>query len=343
MFNEYEDVVGESFRLQKVISLDTPQDCHQLGSLAQTLEDCLEDEPLRNLLVVPLQSAEEKSEGALVLVNRDDGHISSLGMNRVHSILLRTLGSSLLLVRRNIELSQSLQAFTGAIVEQQKVTTLADASKKLAHDIKNPINNILSCVSVLRETSIPQEEKVGTLSEIERGCDSINRTTSELVDFVKNAWAPESVDLSLVVEKAISSVLSDVKEKDLKLEGKLPRPIVVKGKESQYVGVLSNVLRNAVDACEPGSGHIQIRLQDVRPEKVIIHVLDNGSGIDWEKRHEIFDLGYSTKRSTARIKRGLGLHLSKISLLHYGGNIWVESTKPGGGTEMAIRLPLWET
>ncbi len=96
-----------------------------------------------------------------------------------------------------------------------------------------------------------------------------------------------------------------------------------------------NLLGNALDVVDPGSGVITITCH-FRPEEheVSIEVTDNGEGIDDETMAQLFQPFYSTKglRGT-----GLGLAVTKKIITEHGGQINVDSTQ-GQGTTFSLTL-----
>ena len=96
--------------------------------------------------------------------------------------------------------------------------------------------------------------------------------------------------------------------------------------------VLGNLIENALDelAGVP-EGSVTILIEQ-RRDMLKLKVTDNGGGI--EDREMAFEKGYSTKG----LERGLGLYLTKKSVIREGGVIGVES-KPGH-TVFSVKVPL---
>lgn len=125
-----------------------------------------------------------------------------------------------------------------------------------------------------------------------------------------------------------------------------------------FTRVLVNLVRNAADAMTTG-GHIRITAQygdglsffhapdsgqANPPACVVLAVTDNGPGIPEPLRPNVFDLGFTTHKSTgwpAPRRRGLGLNTVRTLVESAGGSVSV-SAAPTGGACFEIRLPLLE-
>jgi chemotaxis protein histidine kinase CheA len=123
----------------------------------------------------------------------------------------------------------------------------------------------------------------------------------------------------------------------------------------EVMGALSTVFihlfRNAVDHGiekkqerlkkeKEESGNIAITLEVNSQKKSLnITLSDDGRGIDPEIISQIYDFGYTTKKSFSEISgRGVGLHAVKKVIDRLGGEIRVQST-PGKGTTFTLLIP----
>lgn len=97
--------------------------------------------------------------------------------------------------------------------------------------------------------------------------------------------------------------------------------------------VLLNLIRNAVQATEPGDA---IHVATLRAgDHAHIDVRDEGCGMPEEVRTRIFDPFFSTKGDRGL---GLGLRITQATIEHHGGAIACTS-EPGRGTTFRITLP----
>ena len=106
---------------------------------------------------------------------------------------------------------------------------------------------------------------------------------------------------------------------------------------SQLNQVFLNLINNAAQAIESGSGEISITTRSEDADHVTVEIADNGKGIPPEIMPKIFDPFFTTK--AVGKGTGLGLSISYKIIEQHGGRISVDSTV-GTGTRFTIVLPL---
>jgi signal transduction histidine kinase len=103
--------------------------------------------------------------------------------------------------------------------------------------------------------------------------------------------------------------------------------------ESGIRQALLNLLLNAVDALEGGSGCILIKAH-VDKEGLFIDVLDNGPGFP----QELLDYGIRTFRTSRSGGTGLGLSMVQRFVREIGGTIKLSNQQPHGAC-VTVLLP----
>jgi signal transduction histidine kinase len=130
-------------------------------------------------------------------------------------------------------------------------------------------------------------------------------------------------------------------------EGLEALPPVLAGEEQLRL-VFYNLMENALDALEGQSAPLPtVRVRGLmvadplggNPKQVEIVVSDNGPGVPAEKRPNIFDLAFSTKRSPRKL--GFGLWWVKTLVTRLGGEIRLADSESPGCT-FILRLPCAE-
>lgn len=101
--------------------------------------------------------------------------------------------------------------------------------------------------------------------------------------------------------------------------------------------VLVNLLDNAIKYSPPDTP-IEISVQQADQE-IEIQVADRGVGIAPEDLTRVFAKFFRVHHPGRTTGSGLGLTICKGIVEIHGGRIWAEN-RPGGGTIVALRLPL---
>jgi signal transduction histidine kinase len=126
-----------------------------------------------------------------------------------------------------------------------------------------------------------------------------------------------------------------------RLPAEVPR---VRADRDRITQVVVNLLSNAVKFSAPGRGRVEVVLaQDAG--FVRVDVRDNGIGIAPEHHAAVFERfsqagAAPDGRADVRPQgSGLGLHISRRIVEHFGGRMWLESA-PGQGACFSFALPL---
>jgi NtrC-family two-component system sensor histidine kinase KinB len=147
----------------------------------------------------------------------------------------------------------------------------------------------------------------------------------------------EPVAVSLLIERAISTLAAQAEEKGLGLNHQLPADLPpVKADPTKITWVLTNLIANAIRYTEPG-GQIETSARQAG-DFVYMSVSDEGAGIPLDYQAKIFDKFVQVKSDKTGGGSGLGLAICKEIVKAHGGTIWVTST-PGQGSTFTFTLP----
>jgi signal transduction histidine kinase len=114
--------------------------------------------------------------------------------------------------------------------------------------------------------------------------------------------------------------------------------IVIYADKEQLNGVFSNLIKNGIQSIPKGrEGLITLNIE-VKSDKVVVSVSDNGSGISDGLRKNLFTPNFTTKSSGM----GLGLSIAKKYIESANGSIWFES-EVDKGSVFCFELPVLYT
>jgi signal transduction histidine kinase/ActR/RegA family two-component response regulator len=145
----------------------------------------------------------------------------------------------------------------------------------------------------------------------------VDRLVRDVVTFTEPLWKDESEARGVSVE----------------VRTELAAGSTVVGRVGELQEVLTNLVRNALDAM-PYGGRITIATRS-RAGLVELSVTDTGEGISPDDRSRIFDPFFTTR---SPLRAGLGLSVVQGIAARHGGRIDVR-TQPGRGTTLTLTLP----
>jgi len=102
--------------------------------------------------------------------------------------------------------------------------------------------------------------------------------------------------------------------------------------------ILTNLLDNALKHTRPPD-RIQVVARRVSRDRVLISVIDTGSGVPVDRQQEILRPYIRGTRSDDLTSQGLGLSIARYCVTAMGGDIWVESDGHRGAT-LSFTLPV---
>ena len=252
------------------------------------------------------------------------------------------------------EFSELAEAFNVMIRELDRRHTILVQSHKLraigtlvagvAHELNNPLNNIMLTAATLEEDfkGLSDGEKLSMVSDVMQETERSRKIVRNLLDFARESeFRMEPLHLDRIVSESVKLVGNQIKMAkvniDISIEAGLPP---IHGDEPMLKQVLVNLILNASDVLPPG-GLISITANKAdEPGFVAVEVRDNGPGIQEHELSRIFDPFYTTKKKGKGT--GLGLSVSRGIVRKLGGTIRV-SSEVGKGAIFLLLLPVTET
>ncbi len=220
-----------------------------------------------------------------------------------------------------------------------RLTTLGALTTGVAHDLNNLFTSALTFNQMLQEKATSSYEK-SHLHLIEKTLFKATHLANGLLDFAKNEeQAAYPVD-PIPCLRDLTQMIDRVTPKEVNLELSLPTrsyPIIIRPRE--LCQVILNLLVNARDAIE-GDGTIQVEASYFpprNPEKLVMTITDNGTGIQPADEDRIFDPFFTTKKPGDGT--GLGLSIVKKIIEDYHGEI-IATSYPGEHTRFTITFPI---
>jgi signal transduction histidine kinase/ActR/RegA family two-component response regulator len=237
---------------------------------------------------------------------------------------------------------RDLKTMQERLLQGERLRVIGELASGIAHEFNNLLTAILARIQLMELGNIPLDVR-DNLAQIERAAMDAAGVVRRLQGFTKNKRATELqvVDVAGlcgdVVEllKPLWSVRKLHGKPIISVRARAERNLVVKGDPVELREVLTNLLKNSLEALGSAGGAVEIAATLSGPN-VRIEVSDNGPGIRPEERGKLFVPFYTTKGERGT---GLGLCLSQQIVERHGGTITVSSDL-GSGTSVVVSLPV---
>jgi Na+/proline symporter/nitrogen-specific signal transduction histidine kinase len=221
-----------------------------------------------------------------------------------------------------------------------------DFVSTVTHELRTPLTSIRALTEILLDDpQIELEQRKKFLGIITKETERLTRLINQVLDLSKiesgkAEWQATSVDMNVVISDTVAAMSQIFEDRHIKVEVRTPdRVSMVSADVDRIIQVMLNLLSNAAKFCEPGKGRVEIALSE-QARSLRVDVRDNGPGIDSEDHTVIFDK-FRQVGDTLTGKphgSGLGLHISRKIVEHFGGRLWVESSR-GCGACFTFTLP----
>ncbi len=216
--------------------------------------------------------------------------------------------------------------------EQEK--QIRDSLFKITHEIKNPL---AVCKGYLDMFDVDNQDHAKRYVPILK--EEIEKTLILLKDFLsftKIKIDKELLDINFLLEEVTDSLKPLFKEKGIDLKLKiLDEEIYIEGDYNRLCQVMTNIIKNAVEAMEDTKGP-EIKIYSrVKNNEIKINVIDNGVGLDENELTKISVPFFTTKKDGT----GLGVSMSLEIIKSHSGSMTFISKK-NNGTKVEITLPV---
>lgn len=234
------------------------------------------------------------------------------------------------------------------VVESAKLSSIADMSYTLAHEINNPLTGIKLGLSTLYG-SLEKKENIQILDSVMKDLNRIQKTVSSFLKAKKTEYRIRKRNQRIVgeiIEEVLFHLGGQLESKNITVEKKLSnQDLDIFIDRDRIYQLLLNLFLNASQAILD-KGKITVSTRIASPEDspvsqksfLCITLADTGIGINPKHLPEIFKPFYSLKLGGT----GLGLSICKEIVSAHKGIIKVDSQR-GAGTIFTIYLPIINT
>ncbi len=225
-------------------------------------------------------------------------------------------------------------------IENERTSSVLLLAAGVAHELGNPLNSLTIHLQLINRQlkKLKASKEVDSVADSIRICeDEVQRLDGIISNFLE-AIRPQTPDLAETkLTEVLGEVLSfqqhELEDRGIQVEAETPDDLpIVMADRNQVKQVFFNLLKNAVEAMQPG-GELIIKSR-ADDEMVYLAFGDSGEGINQEELTRLFQPYHTTKENG----NGLGLMVVQRIMREHGGQIGVES-KEGVGTVVTLQFP----
>lgn len=238
---------------------------------------------------------------------------------------------------------RDMQSELASMLQQKNhLAALGLAVSKVSHDLRNMLTSAQLISDRMANAEDPTVKRFAPklIGSLDRAIEFLSQT----LKFGRAQELPpqrENLGLSGLVDEVIEAAVVKASSR-ITISNAVPPGVSVDADREQLIRVLTNLMRNAIQAIEsaqaerPDAPNGAITLQARREGSVtVIEVSDNGPGIPDQIRDKLFEAFQSAARQGGT---GLGLAIAAELVRAHGGDIQLKGSTEAG-TCFAITIP----
>jgi len=217
----------------------------------------------------------------------------------------------------------------------------------LVHELKNPLNGMMSMCELLQKSRLSDEQKKYTRT-IFHSTAALEAMINDLMILSRSEEGYLHVEsspfnLKTLLEELILLNREKINEKGLKLIFEYQKDISCwfKGDEKKIRQIVMNLLINGIKFTEQGFIAIKVLSAEESPHHISVSIEDSGIGIPSSLHNDIFQRFFQAADGSYE-GVGLGLNIVQELTELIGGILDVESEK-GKGSRFCLTIPLETT
>jgi two-component system, OmpR family, sensor histidine kinase KdpD len=242
------------------------------------------------------------------------------------------------LISLTIERARAIDDASHAEAARQGEVLKSALLDSLAHDIKTPLTSIKAAVTSLLGSTGQTDRELLTI--INEETDRLNQLAAEVVEMArieagKLHLEKQPVAVAELISNALAGLSPAIHGRTIKvrMEPGLPD---AEADHDFAMQVVKHFVENALKYT-PEASPVDISAE-MRGGKIVIGVMDHGTGLEENERARIFEKFYRGRRHRFDTKgTGMGLAIAKGIVEAHGERIWVES-EPGQGSAFYFSL-----
>jgi nitrogen fixation/metabolism regulation signal transduction histidine kinase len=228
----------------------------------------------------------------------------------------------------------------GNELEMKEMESWIRLIRVMTHEIMNsiaPITSLSDTMRTLYRQEIDNKQATNTLEAFE----TIHATSAGLLTFVESyrkftsipTPKKETLRLRPLAERVAKLYKTEFQKKNISFATSIPESLSIRADENQIAQVLTNLLKNALEAIETTENErITISAKQIEPNLIAVEVANTGRPISPDVLPQIFIPFFTTKSGGS----GVGLSVSRYIMRLHGGKLHPPVYKHGMTTFQLI-------
>lgn len=213
----------------------------------------------------------------------------------------------------------------------------------LTHDLKQPFNQTLTLLEILKAYPIDDEEMETLITQVYNATQDTKETVDNLLIWSKSQFAniksnPSAIDVTALANQVLNEFKISLNQKNIigKINSNTQAVAFVDPNHLEII--LRNLIQNAIKFSKYDST-IEVN-SEALGDSIILSVKDEGKGMSSDQIEKLFDANshFSTPGTLNEKGTGLGMLIVNEYVRENQGTIAVESI-PGQGSIFKVNLP----
>lgn len=229
----------------------------------------------------------------------------------------------------------SIRSAREDLIRQERITTIARFATSIIHDLRSPLAAVYGGAEMLVDAELSPEQSQRLAGNIYRASRRIQELLQELADVSRARAKPvEICRLADIANAAYDGIAHTAKSQGVAVSLDIPADLEVSVERSRVERVFLNLMNNAVEAM-PSGGQLDIAAQRENGN-VVVRIDDSGPGLSEGAWKTLFQPFASIGKKNGL---GLGLALSRQTIIEHRGDLWAEKNTISGA-HFCLRLPV---
>ncbi|NNE43245.1 MAG: HAMP domain-containing histidine kinase [Gemmatimonadetes bacterium] len=244
-----------------------------------------------------------------------------------------------------VQTAASVEALETNLRFADRMRSVKDSARIMAHDVKAPLNAIVLRLDLLQQdltaaARLPKTKREELLDHVDVVQEELTRVQRILQSFLSQTGPATEhrrrFDLRRIAREVATLMRPQAERSGVRVEVQLGADALpVHAFRDQIKQALINITTNAVEAMAGRDDAVLTFRAARRGKTAELRIQDSGPGFADGAEDRVFEMHYTSKEHGS----GIGLFVARSILREHEGSIRLGNLK-GGGAEATVRLPL---